>query len=213
MKLDIDPTVDIAFKRVFGSEEEALVLIDLLNAVMHPGGGITGLNLEQPYSVKDSPLDKQTIADILARDQGNRQFHVEMQWLVPWFFSKRVLFYWSKYHPRQLREGEHYQTLRPTISICFVNQAVYPDIPDHHLIFRLREEKRGVLWTDDLEIHLIELSKFTKTVDELSTRPGPMVFFLAARRRAGPGATASQPGRACDTSSNGGVDGVYTRRT
>ena len=178
MKLEIDPTVDIAFKKVFGTEEQTLVLMDLLNAVIQPAREVTGLALIQPQSEKDTPLDKQAIADVLARDQGNRQFHVEMQWLVPWFFAKRVLFYWSKFHPQQLREGENYQTLRPTISICFVNQTVFPDVPDHHLVFHLREAKHGVVWTDDLEIHLIELPKFTKTAEQLSSALDRWCYFL-----------------------------------
>ncbi len=178
MKLGIDPTVDIVFKRIFGSEDNALVLIDLLHAVIQPAQAITGLAISQAHSDREWLDDKQAIGDVRARDQGNRQFHVEMQTHVPWFFPQRVLYYWSKFHPQQLRVGEDYQTLRPTISICFLNQTCFPEETDHHLIFRLLETKKGLLLSDNLEIHLIELPKFTKTAEQLSSGLDRWCFFL-----------------------------------
>jgi predicted transposase/invertase (TIGR01784 family) len=178
MELGFDPKVDYAFKKVFGTEETALVLIDLLHAVVHPTMPITGLAIRPAHSQKAAPADKQAIGDIRANDQGNRQFHVEMQWHAPWFFPKRVLYYWSRFHPEQLREGEGYQTLRPTISICFTNDILYPEVTDHHLVFRLKEATQGLVWCDDLEIHLIELPKFTRTVEEVSSALDRWCYFL-----------------------------------
>jgi predicted transposase/invertase (TIGR01784 family) len=178
MGLGIDPKVDIAFKKVFGSAETDALLIDLLNAVVQPAKPITRVDLVLPHSTKDAPLEKQVVADIRARDQGNRQFHVEMQWQVPWFFRKRVLFSWASFHPQQLRAGEDYQTLRPTISVCFLNQVIFDDEADYHLVCRLVEAKRGLLFSDDLEIHLPELPKFTKSVAQLSDALDRWCYFL-----------------------------------
>src|SRR5947209_1872588 len=36
MILDIDPKVDVAFKKLFGNEDEAPLLVSLLNAVIEP---------------------------------------------------------------------------------------------------------------------------------------------------------------------------------
>jgi predicted transposase/invertase (TIGR01784 family) len=178
MGLGIDPKVDIAFKKLFGSVDNVLLLIALLHAVLELARRITGLEIAQAHTEKNTPLDKQAIGDVRARDQGNRQFHVEMQGQVPWFFPKRVLFYWGKFHAEQLREGENYQTLRPTFSVCFTNSVLFPQIDEHHLVFRLREVKRELLWTDDLEIHLIELPKFTKTAEQLSSDLDRWCYFL-----------------------------------
>jgi predicted transposase/invertase (TIGR01784 family) len=154
------------------------VLIDLLNAVTQPARPVTGLEIAPAHSEKGAPSDKLAVGDVRARDQGQRQFHVEMQWQVPWFFLKRLLFYWAKFHPQQLREGESYQTLRPTISICFLNQALFADVADYHLIFRLREVKHELIFSDDLEIHLIELPKFTKSPEQLSSPLDRWCYFL-----------------------------------
>ena len=98
MKLGIDPKVDYAFKKLFGTEENAALLIDLLHAVVEPSRGITALEYVGTESEKRSPDDKQVIGDVRVRDQGYRQFHLEMQWYAPWHFVKRALFYWAKFH-------------------------------------------------------------------------------------------------------------------
>ena len=178
MRLSIDPKVDLAFKRAFGIEDNALLLIALLQAIVQPVRAITGLEILPGHSRKDAPAEKQAVGDIRARDQGGRQFHLEMQWQVPWFFLKRVLFYWSKFHPEQLRVGEDYQTLRPTISVCFLNQVLFPEVADHHLVFRLLEAKHGLLFDDDLEIHLIEVPKFRKSVEDVSSALDRWLYFF-----------------------------------
>jgi predicted transposase/invertase (TIGR01784 family) len=143
-----------------------------------PSRPVTALQIILPQADKAFPQDKLAIGDVKARDQGNRQFHLEMQWQAPWFFPKRVLFYWGKFHPQQLREGEHYITLRPTISICFTKQVLFPDLDEHHLVFRLREENHGAVFSDDLEIHLLEVPKFRKTAEQLTSSLDRWCYFL-----------------------------------
>ncbi len=178
MKSGIDPCVDYVFKKLYGSEDTALLLVSLLNAVVGPTRPVTGVQIVLPQTDKAFAEDKLAIGDVKARDQGNRQFQLEMQWQVPWFFPKRVLFYWGKFHPQQLREGEHYITLRPTISICFTNQILFPDVDEHHLVFRPQEQNHRVIFCEDLEIHLIELPKFNKTAEQLTSALDRWCYFL-----------------------------------
>jgi predicted transposase/invertase (TIGR01784 family) len=178
VKSGINPCVDYIFKKLFGSEDTAPLLVSLLNAVVGPTGPVTGVQIVLPQTDKAFAEDKLAIGDVKARDQGNRQFQLEMQWQVPWFFAKRVLFYWGKFHPQQLREGEHYITLRPTISICFTNQILFPVVDEHHLVFCPRERNHAVIFCEDLEIHLIELPKFKKTAEQLTSTLDRWCYFL-----------------------------------
>ena len=68
MGLGIDPKVDVAFKKVFGSEDNALLLIDLLRALIHPPGSITGVEFLSTHSRKDALLDKQAVGDVRVRE-------------------------------------------------------------------------------------------------------------------------------------------------
>lgn len=52
MKPGVDPKVDYAFKKLFGSESTTDLLIDLLNAVLqYPAGReVVGVTLLNPFS-------------------------------------------------------------------------------------------------------------------------------------------------------------------
>jgi predicted transposase/invertase (TIGR01784 family) len=161
MRPGIDPKVDYAFKKLFGSEANQALLVHLLNAVLQlpPGRQVVGLQLLNPFNEKERADDKLSVVDVKARDQGGRQFHVEMQTSAQWFFPSRTLYYWSRLHAQQLLAGDYFQTLRPTISICFLNGVLFEQVPDYHTVFRLREERHQVTLTDDLAIHMLELPK------------------------------------------------------
>ncbi len=77
-----------------------------------------------------------------------------------------------------MQAGESYQTLCKTTFVCFINETRFKEVAEYHLIFRPRDEKSGTLLSDDLEIHLIELPKFTKTPEQLTTALDRWCYFL-----------------------------------
>lgn len=176
----IDPKVDYAFKRLFGREQNAELLIKLLNAILDLPEGLRIVDLEilNPFHDKENVDDKQCILDVKARDQAGRLFNIEMQMLAYGAFCPRVLYYWARLYQGQLTEGMDYDKLRPTISICFVNTPVFPYLPPYHLIFELRERHHAVAFTDQLQVHILELSKFKLSSQELATPADPWLYFL-----------------------------------
>lgn len=48
----------------------------------------------------------------------------------------------------------------PAISICVLGRSLFPDVADLHLDFRLTNARTGLVLTEDLQIHLIELPKY-----------------------------------------------------
>ena len=180
MILGIDPKVDYAFKRLFGSEANQPLLIHLLNAVLQPPSAerVTTLEILNPFNDKETLDDKLSVVDIKARDQRGRQFNIEMQLLAYAGFPQRVLYYWARLHQQQLHQSEEYELLRPTISICFVDRVLFPRVPAYHLSFRLWEAVHQVAFTEDLVIHMLELPKFTRSAAELATELDDWLFFL-----------------------------------
>ena len=118
----IDPRVDIAFKKLFGTPAWSGLTISLIDAVLSPAPGrhLTELHLLNPYSEKDFLDDKITVLDIKARDERGRWFNVEMQMDLGRASAPRLLYYWARLYGGQLIAGEEYSELRPTISICFL---------------------------------------------------------------------------------------------
>jgi predicted transposase/invertase (TIGR01784 family) len=190
MILGIDPKIDYAFKRLFGREQNLALLIHLLDAVLKPSPDhqVADLQILNPFNDKDALDDKLSIVDIKARDRSGRQFHVEMQLLADRYFRKRVLYYWARLYQQQLHEGEEYVTLQPTISICFVDVLLYPKLPQYHSTFKLLDPKHALTFTEDLEIHLLELPKFTRPVEQLTDPLDVWLYFLRYADRLDPDA-------------------------
>src|SRR5947207_2788000 len=180
MIVGIDPKVDYAFKHLFGREKTRPLLIHLTNSVLNPPAGraIFDLDLLNPFNPKEALDDKLSILDIKARDQSGRQFNVEMQMLAAPYYTKRALYYGTRLHQQQLQEGQDYRLLKPTLSISFLDHVLFPDVPDYHLRFRLLETTHHFLLTEDLEFHLLELPKFTKTAEELERGLDIWLYFL-----------------------------------
>jgi predicted transposase/invertase (TIGR01784 family) len=170
METGIDPRVDQAFKRILGDEDNALLLVDLLEAVLgFPTGRlVTGVALLNPFVPGDQVEGKIPILDVRARDDPGRQFLLEMQQVIPPAFADRLLYYWAGAHAEQLSRGDRYELLQPTYSICFLNEALITDALYRHR-FRPWDDEHGVLLFKGLEIHLLELSKFEVPAEEVKT--------------------------------------------
>jgi predicted transposase/invertase (TIGR01784 family) len=176
----IDPKVDYAFKHLFGREETRPILMDLLDSVLNPAPGhhIRDIELLNPFNPKEALDDKLSILDIKARDQTGRQFNVEMQMLASAHYDQRILYYACRLHQQQLHEGEGYVQLRPTVSVSILNYLWFRDLPDHHLCFRLLEQKHHILLTGGLEFHILEVPKFRKSAAELGRGLDLWLYFL-----------------------------------
>ena len=179
MIIGIDPTVDYAFKHVFGRPNTRPLLIHLTNGVLvrPPGHRVDELDLLNPFNPKESLDDKLSILDIKARDQSGRQFNLEMQMLAFRYYEKRILYYWAKLHQQQLHEGQDYLELKPTISISFLDHELFPESAEYQWHFRLLNENLKC-FSEDLELHILELPKFKKTADELDTDLDVWLYFL-----------------------------------
>lgn len=170
MATGIDPKVDYVFKRLSGDEDNALLLVDQLNTVIgFPAGRLVrGVTLLNPFVAKDYAEGKVSVLDVRARNDPGRQFLVEMQLFLHPAFAKRLLYYWASSHGGQLLRGERHELLQPTYTICWLNETLLPDDAYHHC-FRVYDQQHGVSLTGDLEIHLLELSKFNVPVHEVKT--------------------------------------------
>lgn len=176
----IDPKVDYAFKRLFGVERNRHLLIDLIEAVIEPSldERIAEVELLNPFSEKEALDDRLIVLDIKARDQSGRRFNVEMQMLPHVGFRERILYYWAQLHHDQLHEGDQFHELQPTISICFVNGNLFPQVPDYRLQFGLRDDRHGLVFSSQLAIYVVELRKFDKDLPQVSAPLDRWLYFL-----------------------------------
>jgi predicted transposase/invertase (TIGR01784 family) len=140
---------------------------------------VTAVEILNPFHDQEALDDKLSILDIKARDAAGRQFNVEMQVLPYAAYPQRIVFYLTKLHQQQLREGEPYGDLAPPYSISFLNHALIPERSRWHWRFQLRDLREpDVLFSDQLELHIVELPKFNRSATELTTGCERWSYFL-----------------------------------
>ncbi len=169
MLIGIRPINDFAFKKTFGSPENKLALISLLNAILGLPKPIIDVTIENPYNLQDFKDDKLSILDIKAIDQAGAIYDVEMQLS---FFSgliQRIVFYGCEIYSDQLRSGDDYSLLKPAFSICLLDGVLWNDSKKVHHAFRFTDLESGRTLNDTLEIHTIELGRYDLQEKDLAT--------------------------------------------
>jgi len=167
----IDPTVDFAFKLVFGSPDHPQVTIHFLNSVLNFRQPVTEVEFLNPIQGREHLEDKLSILDVLASDRDGRQYNIEMQTTLPMDLPRRLAYYNCLNYVRQIGVGQRYLDLRPAVSICVLGRVLFGEVADHHLSFRLRCDQQPLVFTDDLEFHTLELPKFepgNRQIEQLS---------------------------------------------
>ena len=165
---NINPRVDIAFKKIFGVEENKDLLLSLINAVMAKEDQVLEIELLNPYNIKDFKKDKLSILDIKAKSVDGRRFNIEMQVADEADYDKRALYYWAKLYTDQLKEGKDYSKLSKAIGIHILNFISITQNQKYHNVFHITEKETGMKYFENLELHTIELKKFASNSEELS---------------------------------------------
>ena len=175
-----DPTNDVAFKRLFGTEEHKSLLISFLNAIL----GLTGsrkikavelLSQEQVPAIKEI---KASILDIKCTDERNVQYIVEMQNRKVPGFVKRTQFYAANSYASQLTKGSTHLELKPVVLLAILNHELFPkkeNVVSYHKTLDTDTLENDL---EDIAYVFIELPKFNKSEDELETLQDKWIYFF-----------------------------------
>ena len=158
----ISPRVDLAFKKIFGVEENKDLLISLINSIVGQDDQVEDITLLNPYNPKNFRQDKLSILDIKAKGVHGKRFNIEIQISDEADYDKRALYYyWAKLYTEQLKTAQDYSTLSKAIGIHILNFTSIPQAQNYHNVFHITEKENGFAYFKDLELHTIELNKFT----------------------------------------------------
>ena len=171
----LNPSVDLAFKKIFGSEENKDLLISLINSIVSEEDQVTEVHLLNPYNSKNFKKDKLSILDIKAKDLKGMYYNIEVQITDEGDYTERALYYWAKVYTDQLGTGEPYENLKKTIGIHILNFVSIPAAPDYHNTFFITNKASGKRYPKNLELITIELSKFTSQTNENLTQILPRI--------------------------------------
>ena len=106
-----------------------------------------------------SPEARSGYYDVVCRDEHLRVFIVEMQVENYTVFIQRLLFYGFYMYCSLVRKGKFgFENLPPIYCVCIIEDKI-TEFEGYHNKVTLQNQK-GLLFTDNIEFHVIELGKF-----------------------------------------------------
>jgi len=176
----LDPTNDVAFKKIFGTEDHKPLLISFLNATLSLSGenaikSVDFLPKEQVPLIHDNKL---TILDIKCITEGNIIFIVEVQNQMLPEFIKRTQYYAAHCYVNQAPSGSEYIDLSPVILLAIVNYTLFPDSESVISYHKTLDTETHEHHHEALSYAYIELPKFKKKESELLTPQDKWIYFF-----------------------------------
>jgi predicted transposase/invertase (TIGR01784 family) len=177
----LDPKNDVAFKKIFGSEKNKDILIHFLNDILGFTGSraIQSVEFLSPLQDPDIASKKQSLVDVLCRDEKGVKFIVEMQVAKTKGFEKRAQYYAPKAYSQQADKAEEYSNLKEIIFIAIADCILFPNKADYksdHVILdkdNYDHDLKGFSFT------FIELPKFRKKeISQLETLLEKWCYFF-----------------------------------
>ena len=177
----INPKIDLAFKKIFGSSESKDILINFLNAILYEAQPVIE-NLEiidsqpaenQPFGIQDTQLD------VKATINGDRIALVEIQLINVPSFGNRALYNAAKTYSLKLTPEERYERLKTVISLKIADFEMFENQPEFMSRFVFKEKDQQLESPDtEIELVFIELPKFSKELAQLETAADRWIYFL-----------------------------------
>ncbi|MEZ4863891.1 MAG: Rpn family recombination-promoting nuclease/putative transposase [Caldilineaceae bacterium] len=174
----IDPKTDFGFKRLFAQEESKDILrqflFDVL-ALQHPIQELSYIPNEQLPPTADERIG---VYDVYCTDVIGQRFIVEMQRGSQTFIRDRVLYYSTFPIAQQAKKGTGWQfELLPIYCIAILNFAIDTE-SDYLRRVQLMDTKAKQVFYDKLTYVYVELPKFGKAADELTTPADRWIYLL-----------------------------------
>lgn len=151
------PKVDFCFKELM---EDAEVRKGFIAAVLHiPPEEVEATTLLPTHLRTRYEEDKLGILDVRVRLKDGTQIDIEIQVSPFLLWPERSMFYLSKMFTDQLEKGESYERLEKCVHIGILDFILFGRDEAFYSCFHMREDTNHRLYTDKLEVHILELPK------------------------------------------------------
>lgn len=178
----IDPTVDVVFKDILGSEHHRNLIVNFINAVLgfDDDDRVVDVVLRNPLKSGTFLDSKRAMVDVLVLDQGGREYQIEIQVSNSQALPQRMLHNWCSVYHGRIAAGQYYQELEPVIAIWILvgDLPALPLTPTPcagprrkrktmrrksdlvHLAFQIYCSKSKLFLTDHFGIHVLQLKNW-----------------------------------------------------
>ena len=176
----LDPKNDFLFRRLFGEERHKDLLINFINSILHLEGVDAVQDVTYLKTIQDPDIaaKKQSIVDVLCKDEQGTQFIIEMQVARSPGFEERAQFYASKAYINQMNAGELYKNLKKVIFIAISDFVMFADKQAWKSSHVTLDKKTHEQDLKAFSFTFIELPKFNKEIHELKSVEEKWVYFF-----------------------------------
>jgi predicted transposase/invertase (TIGR01784 family) len=157
----LDPTNDVAFKKLFSDKNK---LISLLNSILNLSEGLRIKDLDYIPS-EQMPLfleGKRSIFDLKVKDESGNWYIVEMQRKSESDYTNRAQLYGSYTYVNQINIGTKHKDLLPVIVISIIGNKIFPDNLPCINYHSLKETSTNKQYLFSVAYVFVELGKFDK---------------------------------------------------
>jgi predicted transposase/invertase (TIGR01784 family) len=170
---------DFGFKRIFGTEPNKNLLLDFLNTLLPIHHQIAELTFRNTEQLGSTPIDRKAIFDIYCQAVSGERFIVEIQKAKQNFFKDRSVYYATFPIQEQALKGEWNYELSTVYTVGVLDFIFDDHKNDSTLlhIIELKDQDCRVFY-DKLKFIYIELPKFTKPLDQLTTHFDKWLYLL-----------------------------------
>jgi len=155
----IPMTNDFIFTEIM---KQPKILTGFLSAVLKVPAediSIEDVQVKDRYLSRDFILEKYGILDVHAHIKNRGIFDIEMQKALFPSWENRSIFYLCKIYTEDGEAGKDYSHFQKAIGISVLGFNFIKDTTYFYSSYKLRENKRHTVYSDLLELHVIELNK------------------------------------------------------
>lgn len=172
-----NPRNDVAFKKVF--QHETLTR-SFLNSTLHltDDRQIKSIEFLPTEQLPMTAESKKSILDVLCTDHRGFRYIIEVQNKLMSNYIQRVQYYVSHLYAGQLGQTGNYLQLKPVTLLSLLNHSVFPKEVNYLSFHQNIEMQTQTSYLNDMSYAFVELPKFTKKLDELTTDEDYWIYMM-----------------------------------
>ncbi len=173
---------DFGFKRIFGTNPNKSLLIDFLNSLFNGEQVIKDVTFLNSEHVGDVYAERKAIFDVYCENEHGEKFIVEMQNAYQTYFKDRSLYYATFPIREQAPKGAEWNfKLQHVYVVALLNYEMSDEAFSNETINHdvgLLDKQTHRVFNDKLTFKYVEIARFNKNIDELSTNFDKWLYVL-----------------------------------
>ena len=154
------PKVDFCFKELMGDEQVRRGFVSAFLGISP--GEIQETQLIATHLQKEHRSDKLGILDVCVMLNDMTQIDIEIQVAAFPLWPERSLFYLSRLFAGRILEGDDYEALHKCIHTGILDFVLFPQVGEYYSCYHFWEDHCRQMYTDKMEIHILELPKLAR---------------------------------------------------